>query len=81
MTQTFEQIAQDPSAHYDSPEALIKDDKWSNNEKIQLLEQWEYDAKEMEVAAGENMGDDRPGEQSPLAAIQDALRALKEKLN
>lgn len=79
MSQTFDQIAKDPSAYYDTPDALIDDERWSNAQKIQLLEQWEYDAREMEVAAGENMGDDSPGEQSPLAAVQDALRQLREK--
>lgn len=79
MRMEFDHVKQDPSAHYDSPRAIIDDSQWSHDEKIQLLEQWEYDAREMEVAAGENMGDERPGEQSPLAAVQEALRSLKEK--
>lgn len=79
MSQTFDQIAQDPSAYYDSADALIEDERWNNSQKIQLLEQWEYDAREMEVAADENMGDAEPGEQSPLRSIQDALRQLRSK--
>ena len=45
-----------------SPEAIYANTTLTNDDKIMLLDQWEYDLREMETAASENM---------PESAVQD----------
>lgn len=45
----------DPSSVYDSPMDILEDNELTREQKIKILRQWEYDAKELEVADQENM--------------------------
>jgi hypothetical protein len=45
----------DVGAIYKHPEAIRDDASLSRAEKIKLLKQWEYDLRELQVAAEENM--------------------------
>ncbi|RZQ57136.1 hypothetical protein CWI82_07665 [Pseudidiomarina tainanensis] len=67
-------ILRDPSAVYNKPSDILNDTNLSDNEKLEVLEQWEYDARELQVAADENM----PGSQeAPLDEILAAKKKLK----
>ncbi|MFC0445019.1 hypothetical protein ACFOD1_09700 [Pseudidiomarina halophila] len=70
----LEAILQDPSKAYENPEDVLNDSNLTHDQKKQVLDQWEYDALELQVATEENM----PGpEQDYLADILEA----KKKLN
>ena len=45
----------DPSSAYHKPSDILKDDKLSRDEKIDLLKRWAYDEREKAVAEEENM--------------------------
>ncbi|RZM77362.1 hypothetical protein [Leptolyngbya iicbica] len=57
----FEQAKLNPSSVFDSPAAVATTQTLTTAEKIEVLRQWEYDARELQVAAEENMGEG-PGE-------------------
>jgi len=56
-----------------SPELILKSARLSDNEKISLLQRWEYDVREMLVAEEEGMGD---ADGDLLSRIINALTAL-----
>ncbi|CAB0151871.1 hypothetical protein PSI9734_02231 [Pseudidiomarina piscicola] len=71
----IEAILQDPAAVYDKPTDLLKDSRLSDEQKLKVLEQWEYDAEELLVATEENM----PGpEDTQLDDILAAKQQLKD---
>ncbi len=71
----IEAILQDPAAVYDKPADLLKDSRLSDEQKLKVLEQWEYDAEELLVATEENM----PGpEETQLDDILAAKQQLKD---
>ncbi|RWU11637.1 hypothetical protein EGC76_05075 [Pseudidiomarina gelatinasegens] len=69
-------ILRDPSAAYEKPDDILNDSNLSYDEKLEVLEQWEYDALELQVATDENM----PGaKEVPLDDILAAKKKLKTK--
>jgi len=63
----------DPSAVFKKPQEVIETGDLSREQKIEILQQWEQDARLMEVAEEESM----PGPQPKLLQpIRDALHAL-----
>jgi len=66
-------ILRDPSAVYNKPNDILNDTNLRDYKKLEVLEQWEYDARELQVAADENM----PGS---LEAPLDEILAVKKKL-
>ncbi|WP_404407372.1 hypothetical protein LG272_06380 [Pseudidiomarina marina] len=69
-------ILRDPSAVYDKPDDILSDSNLNDDEKLEVLEQWEFDARELQVAADENM----PGQQeAPLDEILAAKKKLKSR--
>jgi hypothetical protein len=58
----FDRARQDPAAVFDAPEDVISEDGLSNEQKIEVLRRWEYNASEGAVALEEGM----PGEESDL---------------
>ncbi|WP_417658939.1 hypothetical protein [Pseudidiomarina sp.] len=67
-------ILRDPSAAYKKPDDILNDSNLSYDEKLEVLEQWEYDALELQVATDENM----PGaKETPLDEILAAKKKLK----
>lgn len=64
----------DPTKHYSSPEDVLDDRQLSKKDKIAILEQWVYDARELEVADEENM---QGNDDDLLDKVLLALRELK----
>ena len=57
----LERIIADPASHYQSPTDVLADSRLSREEKITVLKQWAFDARELQVAEEENMrGDFQP---------------------
>jgi hypothetical protein len=66
------------TALYSTPDELLKRDDLSRDEKIKILCEWEYDARELLVAADENM----PGDYADmLSQIHQALHQLGADCN
>jgi hypothetical protein len=69
--------AQLPDPQLPDPKAVLGDSDLSEEEKIEKLRRWSYDARELEVANEEGMGGTpRP---SNLDDVQKALRRLGAK--
>jgi hypothetical protein len=69
----FEKALHDPSSMYKTPNQVLKDDTLTLEQKIKILRQWEYDARDIQVAEEENMIGDTP---SMLHRVLVALRQL-----
>jgi hypothetical protein len=52
---TYENALREPGSVYRSPEAVAEDPNLSIPQKLRILQQWEYDVREAEVASEENM--------------------------
>ena len=71
----FEELKQDPSAHYASPDDVLADERLSAQDKVGVLTNWANEMRQLQVAEEENMpGTNSAGE--TLAKIEDALRRL-----
>lgn len=70
---SYKQALVDPTAVYKTPAKVLEDPELSDLEKLKILDRWEYDARELQVAAEENMG----GGQSDFL---DEVLAAKRKL-
>ncbi|HEX5607183.1 MAG TPA: hypothetical protein VFY96_11740 [Candidatus Binatia bacterium] len=69
----FEKAKLNPAAVFKSPQEVVSIQELSREQKIEILQQWEQDARLMEVAEEESM----PGPQAKLLQpIRDALHAL-----
>ena len=69
----FEKAKLNPATVFNSPQEVVSNQELSREQKIEILRQWEQDARLMEVAEEENM----PGPESKLLQpIRDALHAL-----
>ncbi|MDX1706651.1 hypothetical protein [Pseudidiomarina sp.] len=68
----LQDILTDPSAAYDKPEDVLNDNDLSVSEKRKVLDQWEFDARELQVATEENM----PGPEE--CYLEDILKAKKK---
>jgi hypothetical protein len=68
----IEKAMLDPTSVFTKPEDVIKAGDLSQEQKIEVLRRWEYDARELEVAADENMA----GSNSDL--LDRVLKALDE---
>ena len=69
----IEQALLDPGSVFETPEEVIADGSLSNQQKIEVLRRWEYDAAECAVATEEGMPD---GEDDLLHRILVALGQL-----
>jgi hypothetical protein len=69
----FEEMIKSPADHFDSPQEVVGHTSLSNDQKLALLRQWEFDEREKSVAAEENMAGDQPNR---LSEVIDALRAI-----
>jgi len=50
-----EQAKIDPSSIYKNPSEVLRDNNLTKNEKIDILQRWAYDERELSVAEEENM--------------------------
>jgi hypothetical protein len=71
----LEQARLDPGSVFTSPEELRASPGLSREEKMDLLQRWADDARELDVAEGEGMAG---GETSLLARILTAMNALDD---
>ena len=69
----LEQALSDPASLFKHPLDVLKANNLSKEDKIRVLKQWEYDAREMAVAEEENMMGEND---NPLPEILDALHQL-----
>lgn len=69
----FDDIMLDPASAFDSPQQVLDSDTLSESQKVHVLHRWEYDARQMLVAEGEGMGENK-GEEM----LQQVLAALKK---
>ena len=69
----LDQALLDPGSVFESPEALLGTEALSQEQKIELLRRWAYDANESAVALEEGMPD---GESDLLRRILLALEQL-----
>ena len=69
----LEQAMLDPSRVFAEPAAVCEAPTLTRAQKIEILRRWEYDARELQVAADENMGND-PG--NLLTEVLGALHQL-----
>jgi len=68
----------DPHSVFSNPAEVVDSAELSREEKIEILNHWQYDARDTEVATEENM----PGEtESRLSSILEALNALGASLD
>ncbi len=64
----------DPANVFSSPMAVVDDETFSTERKIEILRRWEYDAKEIQVADEEGFPAREPG--TLLDAVIAALHRL-----
>jgi outer membrane lipoprotein SlyB len=68
----LERALLDPTAVFRAPEQVLQRDDLSREQKAAILRRWTYDARELEVAEDEGMGDGEPD------VLDRVLRALDE---
>jgi hypothetical protein len=69
----FEKALLDPSLIFKNPDDVIRNAELSRGQKIQILQRWEYDVRELQVAEEESM---RGPQSVTLDTVLKALRAL-----
>jgi hypothetical protein len=52
---SFDKAMNDVAKAFDHPQAICDDKDLTDEQKIKLLKQWEYDLRELQVASEENM--------------------------
>lgn len=67
-----------PAREFVHPKDVLVEHSLTQEQKIQVLRRWEYDARELEVAEEENMGGTSP---SMLGEILNALHALNAEVD
>jgi hypothetical protein len=68
----------DPTSVFADPEAVVRAPDLTDEQKIEILRRWAYDARELQVAEEENMPGGPP---SLLGRVQRALRALDAEVD
>ncbi len=78
MTHQFDLKAAkaNPSKFFSTPKEVLVHPELSRTSKLDILHQWEVDARLLSVAEEENMQD---GESSQLGAVVSALLALNDE--
>ena len=61
----------DPGLVFKTPDEVLAEKDLSREQKIKILQKWEYDARELEVAEEEGMKGPK------LVSLDDVLRALR----
>jgi hypothetical protein len=74
----FEKALLDPALVFKTPNEVLTESLLSREQKIKILERWEYDARELQVAAEEGMEGPQP---VTLDAVLRALQALGVRPN
>jgi len=74
MTASMDDIIEDPKVHFDTPDHVLKADRFNHDEKKKILQAWHEDALALERAKGEGM---TGGARSWLHDVDDALEELE----
>jgi hypothetical protein len=69
----FEKALVDPALIFENPSEVLQSSELSRGQKIQILQRWEYDVRELQVAEEESM---RGPQSVSLDAVLNALRSL-----
>ena len=69
----FDEALKNPAEVFPAPEDVVEHPGLSPEQKCRILRQWEYDARELEVAEEENMGG---GPDDLLSRILNAINTL-----
>lgn len=69
----YEKALKDPTLIYHRPSDVLIDQKLNDEQRLQILNSWEQDAREMDVAQEEGM---TGGESSLLEEILNAIETL-----
>src|ERR1700733_6778261 len=76
-TKLLEDIKADPSRFYPSPTDVVRDRRFSDPERLEILEAWERDARALSVADDEGM---TGGEPSRLKTVVEARREIENRV-
>lgn len=76
MRNNINELINDPGSYFKSPDEVYADSSLTTEQKIEILRQWEYDTRELEVAEEENMSGGPP---NMLHEILETLRKLGAK--
>lgn len=68
-----EAARESPEAVFDAPEDVVKADDLTKEEKVEVLDQWESDAKAMQTATDEGMTGGKPPRLDEVKAAQTEL--------
>lgn len=80
--QNFDTILNDVSRTYKTPSEIVECKKFTDEQKIKLLSQWEIDLRLLMVASDENMAGTEPGRTANLlTAVRAALQELGAPTN
>jgi len=71
----YEQALLDPASYFSNPEAVYSEASLTRTQKLQLLQRWEYDARELEVAEEENMAGGPPSRLREISLLLQRLEA------
>lgn len=74
----FEQVMLNPASEFAHPSDVYREQSLTRDQKIQILRQWEYDARELQVAEEENMSG---GSANNLQEILSVLHQLDAASN
>ncbi len=77
-TKLLEDIKADPSRFYPAPTDVVRDRRFSDTERLEILEAWERDARALAVADEEGMSG---GEPSRLKTVVKARIEIQERLS
>ncbi|MDA3872858.1 MAG: hypothetical protein PF795_02730 [Kiritimatiellae bacterium] len=70
----YEHAMKDPAGTFTHPENVVEHPSLTTEQKLKILRQWEYDAREKEVAEEENMGG---GPDDQLSRILQAIESIQ----
>ena len=73
----LEEIKLNPARYYRAPSDVIRDRRFNDSERLEILEAWERDARALSVADDESM---TGGEPSRLRTVVEARMELEKKV-
>ena len=74
----FDKALHDPSTVYAYPKEVLSDASMTDEQKLQILQRWRYDAYELLVADEENMAGESP---TMFSRVNRAIAILKGELD
>ncbi len=76
----IEEVVRDPADYFAAPMDIVKDSRFTHDEKRRILESWALDAQLRSQAEAENMpGTDRPRLQEVHLALLELQELQKQK--